>query len=151
MLWKWFRNVFLTPTSKRASMEMAADMIKTAGSERRRAVIVCVPRQDRECSTILEETGVWGAADICELPLFLLPFDKDAFSLGYRDFFWDYYRDCDTSGLALIAEGLSRFERLFGEFPAIHCIGSASRTIAELVIGDRSRTGRHLKQDKRYF
>ena len=80
------------------------------------------------CASVLEDLGVFGSVEMHELPLSLIPLERDVLSLelgahSYRDI----YLDSDYESIYEMGRALVALQRAFGNIPRILGKGDASR------------------------
>lgn len=90
--------------------------------------ILFTPRITSVCTNMLEELGVLGSIELLELPMSLIPLEKDVLSMelgpqNYKDIFLDSNYD----SISEMARSLTTLQRAFGLIPRILGKGDAAR------------------------
>ncbi|XP_069135773.1 vacuolar protein sorting-associated protein 33B-like [Argopecten irradians] len=124
------------------TMKLIADHIsgeKNHGSDRKYKIIM-VPKKLHVCEMILEHEGVFGDVSLDELPLDLIPLDRDILSLELSEFFKTFYLENDHVWLHTVAKSLIGLQALIGMIPNVYCIGRGSKMVYDLmnaILGER--------------
>ncbi|XP_060062741.1 vacuolar protein sorting-associated protein 33B-like [Ylistrum balloti] len=117
------------------TMKVIADHIsgeKNYGTSRKYKIIM-VPRKLHVCEMILEHEGVFGDVTLDELPLDLIPLDRDILSLELSEFFKTFYLENDHLWLHTVSKSLIGLQALIGMIPNVYCIGRGSKMVYELM------------------
>jgi hypothetical protein len=109
--------------------------------------IIWVPRRTRVSSTILEEHGVLGEANITELPLHFIPLEHDLLSLEQDDSFSDLILRKDPTSIFASAQALMLLQKQYGLFPRILGKGDNAQKLAELLQRMRSEEDVNASSD----
>jgi len=95
--------------------------------------LVFIPRRATLCERVLKTEGVFGEVTIKELPLQLIPLDKDVMTHCHKDSFRELYLEGDTTVLYDVATSLLTLQHLFGLIPAVHAKGDMALRVVSIM------------------
>jgi len=95
--------------------------------------LVFVPRSATLCERLLKTEGVFGECTIKELPLQIIPLDKDVITHCHQDSFRELYLEGDTTVLFDVATSLLRLQHLFGLTPEVHVKGDMAWRVVSIM------------------
>jgi len=95
--------------------------------------LVFIPRRSTLCERVLKTEGVFGEVTIKELPLQIIPLDKDVITQCHQDSFSELYLEEDTTVLIDVATSLLTLQRLFGLAPEVHAKGDMACRVVNIM------------------
>jgi vacuolar protein sorting-associated protein 33A len=113
----------------------------SANSPKRNICVYFVPRRTLICRRVLEEEGVYDSITVGELPLDLVPFEKDVLSLELTGAFRECFLENDRTSLYYVARSLMKLQMLFGVIPRIVGAGRCASRVVDMLLRMRRERG----------
>lgn len=129
------KNIVYVCRPEISLMRIIADQIKSApASQNHSYTLLLAPRVTSVCASVLEDLGVFGSVEMHELPMSLIPLERDVLSLelGARSY-RDIYLDSDYESIYEMGRALVALQRAFGNIPRILGKGDASRRLTDIM------------------
>jgi len=95
--------------------------------------LVFIPRRKTVCERVLKTEGVFGEVTIKELPLQIIPLDKDVITHCHQNSFTELYLEGDTNVLFDVSSALLTLQHLFGLIPDIHAKGDMAWKVVRIM------------------
>ncbi|CAK9290330.1 unnamed protein product [Gordionus sp. m RMFG-2023] len=112
--------------------------------------IIYIPGIDYTSELYMENEGIWELfSHILQFPYYLVPIDKDLFSMENDFFYKDVFIEMDDSYNINIVKALNNIQQSFYCFQEIHVFGKVSQQILSLlkVINSRDPVDEHREDN----
>jgi len=95
--------------------------------------IIFIPKINYECQKFIDEKNLKAELSIFNLPIDLIPLDKDIISLDCNDSIKDLYVDGNLDVLSKLTRSIIKFETIFGKIKYKYAKGDNARILKKLL------------------
>jgi hypothetical protein len=95
--------------------------------------VLFVPRKTLVCEELLKHLGVYGDLTFGEVPIDIIPYERDVLSMEYETAWRDLAVESDNSCLFYVARAIHTLQKVTGEAPLVKGKGPAAKEVAEIV------------------
>lgn len=95
--------------------------------------VLFLPRKTLVCEELLKHLGVYGDLSLSEVPVDIIPYERDVLSIEHETAYRDLAVESDNSSLFYVARAIHRLQRVTGEAPLVKGKGPAAKEVAEII------------------